>query len=57
MRTKPEIPKEFNRDSFIEFLSQATPEDLSEVISLKGKPRKPYCPIYIFRDKEDNTND
>lgn len=45
-QAKPKI----NKEDFIEFLATATPEELNERILEKGKPRKPYCPIYVFRD-------
>lgn len=49
-KTKPTISKE----DFIEFLMQASPEDLNKLILEKGKPRKTYSPIYLFKNKKSS---
>lgn len=43
---------DFTKDDFIEFLKSATPQELNELILNRGKS-KPYCPIYIFRNKSE----
>ena len=43
------------KDDFIEFLAHATPEELNQRILEKGKQRKPYYPIYVFRDPNRTT--
>lgn len=40
-----------DKENFIDFLAKATPEDLNRIILEKGKPPKPYEPIYFFRNK------
>lgn len=53
MRKKPDIKNlDFSKDDFIEFLKTATPQDLNDLILNRGKS-KPYCPIYIFRNKSE----
>lgn len=49
---KVKIP-ELSKEEFIEFLASATPQELNELISNKGKERKLYCPFYQFRNTED----
>lgn len=44
----PSVPKE----DFIDFLCRATPQEINEMILKRGKPRRPYCPFYFFRNKE-----
>lgn len=46
---KPSIDK----DSFIEFLASATPEEVNQYILEKGKPKKPIWPMYFFPREED----
>lgn len=43
--------KKVSKEDFIAFLSSATPEDLNDSILRKGKPPKPYSPIYFYRGK------
>ena len=40
--------KEINKDNFIDFLCQSTPEDLNKLILEEGKPIKAYNPIILF---------
>lgn len=54
MREKPDVMK-IDKDNFIEFMTHATPEDLNDLILNRGKPAKPYCPFYIFRDTENSS--
>ena len=44
---------ELSKEEFIEFLASATPQELNDFISNKGKERKPYSPFYLFRDKPE----
>lgn len=46
---KPSIRKK----DFIDFLANATPEEVNKYILEKGKPRKLIHPMFFF-DKEDN---
>ena len=56
MRKKPDVKKlDFTKDDFIEFMSSATPQDINDLILNRGKSRKPYCPIYLFRNKSNET--
>ena len=47
---KPSI----NKRDFIDFLANATPEEVNKYILEKGKPRKTIQPMFFF-DKEDNN--
>jgi hypothetical protein len=40
-----------SKDNFIEFLSNATPEEVNKYILEKGKPRKLVEPMIFFKDK------
>lgn len=40
-----------DKENFIEQLSSMTPEDLNRLILERGKPPKPYSPIYFYREK------
>ena len=42
-----------SKEEFLEFLSSATPQELNELISNKGKERKLYNPFYQFRNTEE----
>lgn len=47
-----------NKNNFIDFMTQATPEELNELILKRGK-RKLYEPFYVFKDntsKEETSN-
>lgn len=56
MRKKPDVKNlDFTKDDFIEFMTTATPEEINELILNRGKPRKLYCPIYLFRNKSNET--
>lgn len=44
---------ELSKEEFLEFLSSATPQELNELISNKGKERKLYNPFYQFRNTEE----
>lgn len=49
-----------NKENFIEFLSQMSPQEINELISNRGKPIKLIEPIYTFRNdnsKEQNPTD
>lgn len=48
---------EINSSSFIEFLSLATPEEVSNLIKKEGKPKKPISPIIFDIDISNNIND
>lgn len=41
-----------NKDNFIQFLANSSPEEINEFIKEKGKPMKIIEPI-VFFDKED----
>lgn len=41
-----------NKDDFITFLSLATPEEVSKLISERGKPAKPFSPFSPIRNKK-----
>lgn len=45
-----------DKDDFITFLSQATPEELNRLIAEKGKPPRLVDPIFFF-DKYKKSND
>lgn len=47
---------DFTKDDFIEFLKSATPQDLNDLILNRGKS-KPYCPIYIFRNRSEESKE
>lgn len=47
---KPTIKKQ----DFIDFLANATPEEVNKYIREKGKPRKPCYPIYFFDEEDKN---
>lgn len=40
------------KEDFIEFLSQATPEEINKYILEKGKPRKLIDPLVYFKKDE-----
>lgn len=41
-----------SKDDFIDFLATATPEEVSDMIAKKGKPRKLIEPMIFFKDKK-----
>lgn len=51
---KPDKPK-VQKEDFIDFLCRATPEEINDMILNRGKPRKPYSPFYVFRNKEKSN--
>ncbi len=53
MSNKKQEPK-LDKESFIEFISQASPEEINRTIVEYGKPTKLYSPI--FYAKEENNN-
>ncbi len=54
MRKEELVP---DKEDFIAFLSQATPEDLNKLIAEKGKPPKLVDPIFFFdKYKKSNNN-
>ena len=44
------------KDNFIEFLANATPEEVNQYIIEKGKPRKLVEPMIFFKDKENKSH-
>lgn len=49
---KPTIKK----TDFIDFLSNATPEEVSRYIMEKGKKQKLVNPVFFFNKEEDNKS-
>lgn len=49
---KQTITGKIDKDDFIYFLSQATPEEVNQLILEKGKPRKLIEPIVFFKSKK-----
>ena len=41
-----------DRENFIEFLASTTPEEISNMIAEKGKPRKLIEPMVFFKPKK-----
>lgn len=41
-----------SKDNFIEFLANATPEEVNNYILEKGKPRKLVEPMIFFNDRK-----
>ena len=41
------------KDDFIEFLSEATPEEVNKLILEKGKPRKLIEPMIFFKKQDE----
>lgn len=39
------------KENFIDFLAHATPEDINQLILEKGKPKKPYTPVFFFNNE------
>jgi hypothetical protein len=47
-----------SKDNFIEFLANATPEEVNRYILEKGKPRKLVEPMIFFKDRnQKRSND
>lgn len=44
-----------DKESFIEFISQASPEEINRTITEYGKPTKLYSPIFFAKDEENNN--
>ena len=55
MQSPKQLKPSIDKENFIEFLANATPEELNQRILEHGKPRKPYNPIYVFRDPNRTT--
>lgn len=53
MKKKQDLQR-IDKENFIDFLVQSTPEDLNRLIQEKGKPKKPYTPVFIYKNKEKN---
>lgn len=43
------------KEDFIEFLANATPEEINKYISEKGKPRKLIEPMVFFKQKDEQA--
>lgn len=43
------------KDDFIEFLANATPEEINKYILEKGKPRKLIEPMVFFNTKDEQA--
>ena len=52
MKKNEHNPPKVDKEDFIDFLCRATPQEINEMILNRGKPRRPYCPFYFFRNKE-----
>lgn len=50
-----DLPKKpsISKNDFIDFLANATPEEVNRYILEKGKPRKLISPMYFF-DRDDS---
>ena len=48
---KKEAPR-VDKNDFIKFFSQSTPEEINQLIREKGKPRKLYTPVFFFKNKK-----
>ena len=58
MKTKNTInTNSITKDNFIEFLANATPEEVNQYILEKGKPRKLVEPMIFFKDKQNKSYD
>lgn len=53
IKKKPSI----NKQDFIDFLANATPEEINRYILEKGKPRKTIQPMFFFDKEEDKKVD
>ena len=42
-----------NKQDFIDFLANSTPEEINQYILEKGKPRKVIHPMFFFDRKEE----
>ena len=49
---KKDTSKKIDKESFIDFLANATPQEVNDMILNRGKPRKLYRPFYLFENKE-----
>lgn len=45
-----------SKDNFIEFLANATPEEVNQYILEKGKPRKLVEPMIFFKDRDQKRS-
>lgn len=50
---KPSI----NKQDFIDFLANSTPEEINKYILEKGKPRKTIQPMFFFNKENDKKVD
>ena len=48
---KKEKPK-IDKDDFIEFLANSSPEEINKFIEEKGKPHRPIWPVFILPSKK-----
>lgn len=56
MKKEKSYMQTITRENFIKFLAEATPEEVNQLITEKGKPRKLIEPMIFFdRPKEDNS--
>lgn len=46
-------PIKVDREDFIKFLAESSPEDINKLILEKGKPRKLYTPVFFFKNKSN----
>ena len=53
-KEKPKVQK-INKDDFIHFLSNASPEEVNRLIIEKGKPRKLIEPMVFFKEKNEKA--
>lgn len=53
-KSKKETNPKIDKEDFIDFLCHATPQEINEMILNRGKPRKLYCPFYVFENKKEN---
>ena len=56
MKKEKSYMQTITRENFIKFLAEATPEEVNQLITEKGKPRKLIETMIFFdRPKEDNS--
>ena len=56
-KTKLITAMKMSKEDFIELVASATPQEISnKILNRDEARRKPYCPIYLFKNKPDNLN-